>query len=78
MTRTLPVGTQVRSKHFDDHLNEGTLHVGWVDAKTGDPVNDKDIHGKYKKAILSHANIQILSELILVPALSCLMLSIRA
>ncbi len=78
MTRTLPVGTQVGSKHFDDRLNEGTLHAGWVDAKTGDPVNDKDVRGKYEKAILSHTDIWILGELILVPALSYLMPSIRA
>ncbi len=46
--------------------------------KIGDPVDDKDVHGKFKKAILSHAGIWIFSELILVPALSRLMLSIRA
>jgi len=22
-------------KHFDGHLKKGTLHVGWVDVKTG-------------------------------------------
>ena len=52
--------------------------MGWVDTKTGDPVDDKDVCGKYEKAILSHAGIQIFGELILVPALSHLMLSIRA
>jgi len=65
-------------KHFDGCLKEGTLHMGWVDTKTGDPVDDKDVHGKYKKAILSHANIRIFGELILVPAFSCLTPSIRA
>ncbi len=65
-------------KPFDGCLKEGTLHMGWVDMKTGDPVNDKNICGKYKKAILSHTGIQIFGELILVPALSHLMLSIRA
>lgn len=77
MTRILPAGTQVGSNHFDGRL-EGTLHVGWVDVKTGDPVDDKDIRGIYEKAILSHAGIRIFGELILVPALSCLMPSIRA
>ncbi len=65
-------------KHFDGRLKEGTLHMGWVDAKTGDPVDDKDVHGKYEKAILSHASIQIFGELILVPAFSHLTPSIRA
>src|SRR6266699_4473302 len=34
---------------------DGTLHVGWVDAKTGEPVDDKDVHGKYEnlKATMS-------------------------
>ena len=65
-------------KHFDGRLKEGTLHVGWVDVKTGDPVDDKDICGKYKKAILSHAGVRIFGELILVPAFSRLTPSIRA
>ncbi len=52
--------------------------MGWVDVKTGDPVDNKDICGKYEKAVLSHANVWILGELILVPALSCLTLFIRA
>jgi len=65
-------------KHFDGRLKEGTLHVGWVDAKTGDPVDDKDVRGKYEKAILSHAGVRIFGELILVLALSCLTPSIRA
>ncbi len=46
--------------------------------KIGDPVDDKDVRGEFEKAILSHAGIRIFGELILVPALSHLMLSIRA
>ena len=65
-------------KHFDGRLKDGTLHVGWVDAKTGDPVNDKDVHGKYKKAIMSHIGVRFFGELLLVLTLSCLMPSIRA
>ncbi|KAI6007741.1 hypothetical protein F5J12DRAFT_938715 [Pisolithus orientalis] len=42
-------------KHFDSHLKDSTLHVGWVDAKTGEPVADKDIRNQYEKEILSHA-----------------------
>ena len=28
-------------KHFDGHLNKGTLHVGWVDARTGPYESDQ-------------------------------------
>jgi fatty acid synthase subunit alpha len=28
-------------KHFDGCLKDGTVHMGWVDAKSGDPVNDE-------------------------------------
>ena len=28
-------------KHFDGKLPNGSLYVGWVDAKSGDPVDDK-------------------------------------
>jgi fatty acid synthase subunit alpha, fungi type len=65
-------------KHFDGRLKDGTLHVGWVDTKTGDPVDDKDVRGKYEKAIMSHAGVHFFGELLLVLALSCLMPSIRA
>ena len=64
-------------KHFDSRLKDGTLHVGWVDTKTGDPVDGKDICGKYKKAIMGHAGMRFFGELLLVLALSCLMPSIR-
>ena len=49
------------------------FYVGWVDMKTGDPVDDKDVHGKYEKAIMSHAGVRFFSELLLVLALFCLM-----
>ncbi|KAF8467452.1 hypothetical protein DFH94DRAFT_857220 [Russula ochroleuca] len=29
-------------EHFDGHLKDGILRVGWVGVKTGDPVDDKD------------------------------------
>jgi hypothetical protein len=51
--------------------------VGWVDAKIGDPVDDKDICGRYEKEIMSHAGARFFGELLLVLALSCLMPSIR-
>ncbi|KAI0264369.1 fatty acid synthase [Gloeopeniophorella convolvens] len=45
-------------KHFDGRLKDGSLHVGWVDAKTGEPVDDKDVRGKYEKDILNHAGVR--------------------
>jgi len=44
-------------KHLDGRLKDGTLHAGWVDAKIGDPVDDKDVRGKYEKAITCHADL---------------------
>ncbi|KAI0258624.1 hypothetical protein BC834DRAFT_974974 [Gloeopeniophorella convolvens] len=43
-------------KHFDDRLKDSSL-IGWVDVKTGEPVDDKDIRGKYKKDISNHAGV---------------------
>jgi fatty acid synthase subunit alpha, fungi type len=51
-------------KHFDGRLKDGTLHVGWVDAKSGEPVDDKDVRGKYESDIISHAGVRIIGELI--------------
>jgi len=39
---------------------KGKSYSGWVDAKTGDPVEDKDIKGKYEKHILDHAGIRLI------------------
>lgn len=47
-------------KHFDGKLKSGALYVGWVDAKTGEPVDDKDVKGKYEKEILEHAGIRLI------------------
>jgi len=41
-------------------LKDGTLDMGWVDAKTGDPVDDnKDVRGKCEMAIMSHAGLRL-------------------
>jgi fatty acid synthase subunit alpha len=29
-------------KHFDGRLKDSTFHMGWVDAKTGDPVDEQE------------------------------------
>ncbi|CAK9782775.1 thiolase-like protein [Cutaneotrichosporon oleaginosum] len=51
-------------KHFEGMLpNAGGMadpYVGWVDAKSGEPVDDKDIRNKYEKEILNHAGIRII------------------
>ncbi|KAJ6477506.1 fatty acid synthase, partial [Mycena sanguinolenta] len=47
-------------KHFDGRLKDGSLHVGWVDSKTGEPVDDKDVKGRYQKDILEHAGVRLI------------------
>ncbi|CUA68512.1 fatty acid synthase subunit beta, fungi type [Rhizoctonia solani] len=47
-------------KHFDGRLKNGNLYVGWVDSKTADPVDDKDVRGKYEKEILEHSGIRLI------------------
>ncbi|KZS94178.1 fatty acid synthase [Sistotremastrum niveocremeum HHB9708] len=47
-------------KHFDGRLKDGSLYVGWVDAKSGEPVDDKDVRGKYEKDILAHAGVRLI------------------
>ena len=49
-------------KHFDGRLKDGTLHVGWVDAKTGEPVDDKEVRGRYEKEIMNHAGVRFFGK----------------
>ena len=39
---------------------KGKSYSGWVDAKTGDPVDDKDVKRKYEKQILEHSGIRLI------------------
>ncbi|KAB5545958.1 hypothetical protein GE09DRAFT_1133130 [Coniochaeta sp. 2T2.1] len=39
---------------------KGVPYSGWVDAKTGEPVDDKDIKAKYEKFILEHSGIRLI------------------
>ncbi|KAL2038780.1 hypothetical protein N7G274_008538 [Stereocaulon virgatum] len=39
---------------------KGKSYSGWVDAKTGDPVDDKDVKGKYEKYVLEHSGIRLI------------------
>ena len=39
---------------------KGKSYSGWVDAKTSDPVDDKEVKAKYEKEILEHAGIRLI------------------
>jgi len=39
---------------------KGKSYSGWVDSKTGDPVDDKDVKGKYEKYVLEHSGIRLI------------------
>jgi len=49
-------------KHFDGRLKDGSLYVGWVDSKTNEPIDDKDIRGRYEKDILAHAGVRLIGR----------------
>lgn len=40
-------------KHFDVQLEDGSLYVGWVDSKTNEPVDDKEVKGRYERDRMS-------------------------
>ncbi|KAB8228219.1 3-oxoacyl-[acyl-carrier-protein] synthase [Aspergillus alliaceus] len=46
-------------KHHNGPL-KGKSYSGWVDAKTGEPVDDKDVKAKYEKYILEHSGIRLI------------------
>lgn len=39
---------------------KGKPYSGWVDSKSGEPVDDKDVKPKYEKFILEHSGIRII------------------
>ena len=49
-------------KHFDSQLKDGSLYVGWVDSKANEPVDDKEVKGRYEKDILLHAGIRLIGK----------------
>lgn len=49
-------------KHFDGRLKDGSLYVGWVDSKSGEPVDDKDVKGRYEAEILNHAGVRLIGK----------------
>ncbi|PWN49564.1 fatty acid synthase [Violaceomyces palustris] len=47
-------------KHFNGKLkSNGQAYVGWVDAKSGEPVHDSAIRARYEKQILDHSGIRL-------------------
>src|SRR5690606_27386666 len=46
-------------KNFNGML-KGKMYSGWVDSKTGEPVDDKDIKAKYEQHILQHSGIRLI------------------
>jgi fatty acid synthase subunit alpha, fungi type len=49
-------------KHFDGRLQSGALYVGWVDSKSGEPLDEKDVKSKFEKEVLSHGGIRLIGE----------------
>ena len=50
-------------KHYDGRLKNGKAYSGWVDAKSSDPVEDKDVKARYEKRILDHTGIRFIGKL---------------
>lgn len=46
-------------RHHNGPL-KGKAYSGWVDGKSGEPVDDKDIKAKYEKHILEHSGIRLI------------------
>ncbi|KAG1089234.1 hypothetical protein G6F42_020033 [Rhizopus arrhizus] len=47
-------------KHLDGRLKSGKMYSGWVDAKSGEPVEDKDVKARYEQRILDHTGIRFI------------------
>ncbi|KAJ2374283.1 fatty acid synthase alpha subunit Lsd1 [Coemansia sp. RSA 2611] len=49
-------------KHFNgkSKATGGKTYIGWVDAKTEEPVKDKSIKARYEKQILAHTGIRLI------------------
>lgn len=46
-------------KHHNGNL-KGKPYTGWIDTKTNEPVDDKDIKNKYESYVLEHAGIRLI------------------
>ncbi|KAJ2831723.1 fatty acid synthase alpha subunit Lsd1, partial [Coemansia furcata] len=48
-------------KHFNGVLKTtGAMYVGWVDAKTEEPIRDIDVKPRYEEYILAHTGIRLI------------------
>ena len=47
-------------KYFDDRLKDGSLHVGWVDSNTGEPIDGKDVRRRYEKETSNHSGARLI------------------
>ncbi|KAJ2698689.1 fatty acid synthase alpha subunit Lsd1, partial [Coemansia sp. IMI 209128] len=48
-------------KHFNGMLKAtGAVYVGWVDAKTEEPIRDVDVKPRYEEYILAHTGIRLI------------------
>ncbi|OLL25716.1 Fatty acid synthase subunit alpha [Neolecta irregularis DAH-3] len=47
-------------KNHDGRLKNGQIYSGWVDTKTGEPVQDAEIKSRYEKHILEHSGIRLI------------------
>ncbi|MCO5596363.1 hypothetical protein L7F22_050424 [Adiantum nelumboides] len=46
-------------RFVDGKLKSGKPYVGWVDAKTEEPVTDSQVKQRYEKDILDHSGVRI-------------------
>jgi fatty acid synthase subunit alpha len=49
-------------KHFDGRLKNGSLYVGWVESKSGELVDEKDLKDMFEKDILAHAGVRLMGK----------------
>ncbi|KAJ2641936.1 fatty acid synthase alpha subunit Lsd1, partial [Coemansia sp. RSA 1694] len=48
-------------KHYNGALKAtGAMYVGWIDAKTEEPVRDVDVKSRYEEFILAHTGIRLI------------------
>ncbi|KAI8643676.1 fatty acid synthase [Parasitella parasitica] len=52
-------------KHHDGNLKSGKFYSGWLDAKSSEPVEEKDIKAKYEKQILEHTGIRFIDPTVM-------------
>lgn len=52
-------------KHHDGNLKTGKFYSGWLDAKSGEPIEEKDIKAKYEKQILEHTGIRLIDPTVM-------------